>query len=277
MYKILKKQQLNSVTYSMKISAPAVARKALPGQFIILRTDEFAERIPLTIAEYSREEGWIRIIYQSVGKATMKLADLEEGDGILDFTGPLGQATELDGYKRVAVVGGGLGCAIAYPQAKFLYDMGVEVDIIAGFRNTDMIILEEEMRAHCSKLVILTDDGSNGHKGLVTDGLRSLIEDGAKYDLVICIGPIMMMKFTSLLTKEFGIKTYVSMNPIMIDGTGMCGGCRVVVEGEIKFACVDGPDFDGHKVDFDQLLARTRVYAEQEKADADKHKCRVGL
>lgn len=275
MYKVIEKTQLNNTTYSMKVTAPRIAKKAMPGQFVIIRADEYSERIPLTIAEYDRQSGWVRIIYQTVGKSTMKLAQIPQGGEILDFTGPLGKPTELEGYKRVAVIGGGLGCAIAYPQAKYLHDMGVEVDIIAGFRTSELIIFEKEMSECSSELVLLTDDGSNGHKGLVTDGLRARIDSGANYDLVIAIGPVIMMKFVSLLTKEYGIKTYVSLNPIMIDGTGMCGGCRVAVGGQTKFACVDGPDFDAHEVDFDQLMTRLKVFGEQERASTAEHQCKM--
>ena len=205
----------------------------------------------------------------------MRLGELQEGDSILDFVGPLGTPSELDGYKRVAVIGGGLGCAIAYPQAKYLHNHQTEVDIIAGFRSKDMIILKEEMESACSSLTIMTDDGSNGHKGLVTDALKEKIESGIHYDLVIAIGPPIMMKFVSLLTKQYQIKTVVSMNPIMIDGTGMCGGCRVTVGGKIRFACVEGPDFDGHQVDFDELISRNRMYSEQEKEMTREYTCNL--
>ena len=264
MFKILSRTELNDSTVKLVVEAPRVAAKARPGQFVILRGDEYAERIPLTVADCDTEKGSVTVIFQTVGASTIKLGKLREGSYICDFVGPLGRASELDGYGRVAVIGGGLGCAIAYPQAKYLASVGTQVDIIAGFRSKDLIILEKEMR-ECGDLTIMTDDGSNGNKGLVTDGLRRKIEDGAKYDLVIAIGPPIMMKFVCLLTKEFGIKTVVSMNPIMIDGTGMCGGCRVSVGGETKFACVDGPDFDGHLVDFDLLMRRNRTFIEQEK------------
>lgn len=264
MFRITQKHQLNESTVFMNIEAPKIAAKAAPGQFIILRIDERGERIPLTIAAANKETGEITIIYQTVGATTKRLAALNEGDSLLDFTGPLGRASELDGYKRAAVIGGGLGCAIAYPQAKYLHEHGCEVDIIAGFRNTGLIILEDEMSACCSSLTIMTDDGSNGSKGLVTDALKEKIDGGAGYDIVIAIGPPIMMKFVCKLTEKYGIKTVVSMNPIMIDGTGMCGGCRLTVDGKTKFACVDGPDFDGHKVNFDEMIARGRTYAEQE-------------
>lgn len=264
MYRIKSIEKLNDTTVKMVVDAPFVAAKAKPGQFVIIRRDEKAERVPLTIADYDREAGTVTVIYQSVGVSTMKLAQMKEGEFLSDFAGPLGRASELDGYKRVAVIGGGLGCAIAYPQAKYLASVGTQVDVIAGFRSKDIIILEDEMSS-CGNLVIMTDDGSNGNKGLVTDALKKLIEEGAEYDLVIAIGPPIMMKFVCLLTKEYGIKTIVSMNPIMIDGTGMCGGCRVSVGGETKFACVDGPDFDGHLVDFDLLMRRNTTYREHEQ------------
>jgi ferredoxin--NADP+ reductase len=250
----------------MKVHAPRIAAKAKPGQFIIFRINELSERVPLTIAD-TDSSGEVTIIFQTVGATTKQLGQLGEGDLILDFTGPLGKASELDGYKRAAVVGGGLGCAIAYPQAKYLHSQGCEVDIIAGFRTSDLIILKDEMTACSDKLIIMTDDGSNGNKGLVTDALRDRIENGAAYDIVIAIGPPIMMKFVCRLTEQYGIKTIVSMNPIMIDGTGMCGGCRVSVDGKIKFACVDGPDFDGHAVNFDELIMRNNTYRERE-ADA---------
>ena len=259
----------------ISVYAPEIAKKAKPGQFIIFRVDEKSERIPLTIAGYDAEKGTVNVIFQKVGKSTMKLGALHEGDELLDFVGPLGTPSELDGYKKVAVIGGGLGCAIAYPQAKYLHEHGADVDMIAGFRSKDIIILEDEMRSASARLVIKTDDGSNGNKGLVTDALKELIEGGAKYDLVIAIGPPVMMKFVCLLTKEYEIKTVVSMNPIMIDGTGMCGCCRVTVGGKIKFACVDGPDFDGHEVDFDELIRRNRTYAEEEREAVRDYNCNL--
>lgn len=264
MFRIVDKKTLCPGTVKMVVYAPLVAAKALPGQFVIIRPTEEGERIPLTIAGYDRDGGTVTVIFQAVGVTTMKLAALEKDADILDFTGPLGRASELDGYKRVAVIGGGLGCAIAYPQAKYLHENGCKVDIIAGFRNTDMIILEDEMKSASSCLTVMTDDGSNGNKGLVTDALEKQINEGAGYEAVIAIGPPIMMKFVCLLTKKYNIKTIVSMNPIMIDGTGMCGGCRLTVDGETKFACVDGPDFDGHKVDFDELMKRSSSYREQE-------------
>ena len=260
MYKILKKEVLNPTVTRMDILAPMVAKKAEPGQFIILRVDEQGERIPLTIADYDREKGWVSIIYQIVGATTEKLNHLKEGDSIADFVGPLGTATHTDGLKKVAVVGGGVGCAIAFPITKKLHEQGTEVHAIVGFRNRDLVILEKEFEANSSKMKLVTDDGSYGTKGLVTDALKSLIDSGEKYDMVIAIGPLIMMKFVCKLTKEYGIKTVVSMNPIMVDGTGMCGGCRLTVGGKTKFACVDGPDFDGHEVDFDEAMARGAMY-----------------
>ncbi len=276
MYKIIKKETLSPAVKLMKIEAPYIARKAEPGQFIILRVSETGERIPLTIADYDREEGTVTIIFQEVGKSTKELGTLEEGQELLDFVGPLGVATHFDNVKKAAVIGGGLGTAIAYPQAKKLHSLGVEVHSITGFRNKDLIILEEEMSKVSDKLVIATDDGSNGNKGFVTDELKKLIEQGNEYDLVIAIGPLIMMKVVSNLTKQYGIKTIVSMNPVMIDGTGMCGGCRVTVGGKTKFACVDGPDFDGHLVDFDEAIRRQQMYKSQEKKSMDDHICRLG-
>lgn len=273
MYKITRKKELNSTVTLMDIEAPAVAKKAEPGQFIILRVDEEGERIPLTVADFDREAGTVTIIFQIVGATTEKLNHLSEGDCICDFAGPLGRATHTDGLRKVAVVGGGVGCAIAYPVAKKLHGLGCEVHSIVGFRNKDLVILEDEFRAASSKYVLMSDDGSCGEKGLVTDALRRLIESGEEYDEVIAIGPLIMMKFVAKLTKEFGIKTVVSMNPIMIDGTGMCGGCRVNVGGEIKFACVDGPDFDGHQVNFDELMKRNSTYKETEAHDREH--CRL--
>ena len=264
MYRIVKKRVLKPTVTLMEIEAPIVARKAEPGQFIILRVDEAGERIPLTIAAYDREAGTVSIIFQIVGATTEKLNHKEEGEYIQDFVGPLGKATETEGLKRVAVVGGGVGTAIAYPVAKKLHDVGCHVDLIVGFRNKDLVILEEEFKAASTNLIIGTDDGSYGKKALVTELLKEQIEAGAKYDRVITIGPVIMMKFVCQLTKEYGIPTVVSMNPIMIDGTGMCGGCRLTVGGETKFACVDGPEFDGHLVDFDESMARGAMYREFE-------------
>ena len=260
MNKILLKKSLNPTVTLMEVDAPLVARKAEPGQFIILRVDENGERIPLTVADYDREKGSVTIIFQIVGATTEKLNHLNEGDYIHDFVGPLGRATHTEGLKKVAVVGGGVGCAIAYPVAKKLHDQGAEVHAIAGFRNKDLVILEDEFAAASTKFVRMSDDGSWGEKGLVTDALKKLIESGEQYDEVITIGPLIMMKFVCQLTKQYGIKTIASMNPIMIDGTGMCGGCRLTVGGKTKVACVDGPEFDGHEIDFDEAMARGRTY-----------------
>ena len=260
MYKILKKEALNPTVTRMEIEAPLIARKAEPGQFVILRAEQDGERIPLTIADFDRKTGTVTIIYQIVGATTKRLDSLKVGDSLPDFVGPLGKATETEGLRKVAIVGGGVGCAIAYPVAKKLHDLGCEVHAIVGFRNKDLVILEDEFRAASNQFVLMSDDGSAGEKGLVTDALRSLIESGQQYDAVIAIGPLVMMKFVAKLTKEYQIKTIVSMNPIMIDGTGMCGGCRLSVGGEMKFACVDGPDFDGHLVDFDEAMERVSMY-----------------
>ena len=270
MYQILKKQTLNANTKLMVIEAPHVARKAEPGQFIILRVSAEGERIPLTIADFDREKGSVTIIFQEVGATTQALGSLNEGECLHDFVGPLGKASELEGLKKVAVVGGGLGCAIAYPQAKKLHEMGAEVDLIAGFRSKDIIILEDEMKNACTNLHIVTDDGSNGRKALVTQVLKELIDAGNQYDAVIAIGPMIMMKFVCETTRPYGIKTIVSMNTIMVDCTGMCGGCRLTVGGETKFACVDGPDFDGHLVDFDGAMRRGAMYKAQERAAVER-------
>ena len=274
MYKILKKRSLNPTVTLMEVEAPFVARKAQAGQFIIFRVDAQGERIPLTIADYNREKGSVTIIFQIVGAATQKLNALEEGEFIHDFVGPLGTPSHVKGLKKVAVIGGGVGSAIAYPVAKKLHDQGTIVHTIAGFRNKDLVILEDEFRAVSDKLILMTDDGSYGEKGLVTDALRSLIEAGEKYDEVIAIGPLVMMKFVSKLTKEYGIHTVVSMNPIMVDGTGMCGGCRLTVGGKTVFACVDGPEFDAHQVDFDEAISRSGVYKGFER-HAYEESCRL--
>ncbi len=265
MYEIVARRELNPTVTMITVYAPYAARKAEPGQFIILRVDENGERIPLTIADFDREAGTITVIYQIVGATTKKLDALREGDCLQDFVGPLGRATETEGLKKVCVVGGGVGTAIAYPIAKKLHAIGCKVDLIVGFRNKDLIILEDEFRAASTRLLIGTDDGSYGQKALVTDILREQIDAGAEYDRVIAIGPVMMMKFVCQLTREYNIPTVVSMNPIMIDGTGMCGGCRLTVGGETKFACVDGPEFDGHLVDFDESLARGAMYRDFER------------
>lgn len=271
MYKILNKKELNKTVVLMEIDAPLVAKKAEPGQFIILRTDENGERIPLTVADFDRKKGSVTIIFQIAGATTYKLAEMKKGDYLADFVGPLGKKTHTDGLKRVAVVGGGVGCAIAYPVAKKLHSLGCEVHAICGFRSKDLVILEKEFKQVSSKYILMSDDGSAGKQGLVTDALRELIESGERYDEVITIGPLPMMKFVCLLTKEYGIKTVASMNPIMIDGTGMCGGCRLTVGGKMVFACVDGPEFDGHAVDWDELIKRNAFYKEEETA----HTCRL--
>lgn len=265
MNKVVKKKHLNPTVTLMEIDAPAVAKKAEPGQFIILRVDENGERIPLTVADYDREKGTVTIIFQIVGATTEKLNHVEEGGYIHDFVGPLGTPSHVEGLKKVAVVGGGVGCAIAYPIAKKLHELGAEVHSVVGFRNKDLVILEDEFRMVSDKLAMVTDDGSYGTKGVVTDALKALIDSGEQYDEVIAIGPLIMMKFVCKLTKEYGIKTVVSMNPIMIDGTGMCGGCRLTVGGETKFACVDGPDFDGHLVNFDEAMQRATMYRDFER------------
>lgn len=273
MYKIVKKQQLNDTVVRLDVEAPYIAAKAKAGQFIIFRIDEQGERVPLTIADTNPDKGTVTIIFQIVGQSTMLLSQMKEGDYILDFVGPLGAATEFGDAQKVCVIGGGVGNAIAYPSAKALFQAGVDVDVIAGFRDKDIVILEDEYKSICNRLFITTDDGSYGEKGLVTDKLQSLIDEGNNYDLVIAIGPIPMMKFVSKVTEPYNIKTLVSLNPIMIDGTGMCGGCRVTVGGEIKFACVDGPDFDGHKVDYDELMKRNSTYRDFEAHDRDN--CRM--
>ena len=265
MYRIVKKQVLNPTVTRMEIEAPLIAKKAEPGQFIILRVDENGERIPLTVADFDREAGTVSIIFQIVGATTEKLNHLEEGDSLHDFVGPLGRPSETEGLKKVAVIGGGVGCAIAYPVAKKLHQQGAVVHSIVGLRNKDLVILEPEFQAVSDKLVMMTDDGSYGEKGLVTNALEKLIESGERYDEVIAIGPLVMMKFVTQVTKKYNIKTVVSMNPIMIDGTGMCGGCRLTVGGKTKFACVDGPDFDGFEVDFDEAMARGAMYRDFER------------
>ena len=276
MFPIVKKRVLNETVTLMEIEAPLVARKALPGQFIIFRIDEEGERIPLTIAGYDREKGTVTISFQKVGYTTMKLDTLNEGDALLDFVGPLGEPSHTEGVKRAAVIGGGLGVAIAYPQAKALHEAGCEVDLIVGFRNEHLIILKDELAAACTDLTIMTDDGSNGNKGFVTQALQAKLDAGKVYDEVIAIGPLPMMKAVCDLTKPKDIKTIVSMNPIMIDGTGMCGGCRVTVGGVTKFACVDGPDFDGHQVDWAEAISRSRMFRPEEQRAMEKlHKCRL--
>ncbi len=270
MYKIVTKKELNKFVTLMEIEAPFVAKKAEPGQFIILRVTEDGERIPLTVADFDREKGTVTIIFQIVGATTEKLNAKNQGEYIADFVGPLGKQTHTEGLKKVAVVGGGVGSAIAYPVAKKLFNLGAEVHSIIGFRTKDLVILEDEFEKASTKFVKVSDDGTWGEKGLVTNALKALIESGEQYDEVIAIGPLVMMKFVSLLTKEYGIKTVVSMNPIMIDGTGMCGGCRLIVGGKTKFACVDGPEFDGHEVDFDSAMKRGQTYKAFEREAHEK-------
>ena len=265
MYKIVKKQPLNPTVTRMETEAPLIAKKAKPGQFIILRVDENGERIPLTVAGYDREKGTVTIIFQIVGATTEKLNHLNEGECLHDFVGPLGVPTHVDGLKKVCVIGGGVGCAIALPIAEELHAMGAEVTSIIGFRNQDLVILEDEFKACSDHFTLMTDDGSYGEKGNVTAPLKTLLENGERFDEVIAIGPLIMMKFVCLTTKEYDQKTVVSMNPIMVDGTGMCGGCRLTVGGKTKFACVDGPDFDGHEVDFDEAMSRSRSYTSFER------------
>ncbi len=275
MYKIVRKKELNDAVTLMEIEAPFVAKKARAGQFIIFRVDEQGERVPLTIAGYDREKGTVSIIFQKVGFSTRALGELNEGDFIQDFVGPLGKPTETEGVKRVCVVGGGVGCAIALPSAVAFKEAGCEVDVIVGFRNKDIVILEDEFKAASDNLYLMTDDGSYGEHGFVTVKLQQLLEAGKQYDEVLAIGPIPMMKFVCKTTEPFGVRTMVSLNPIMVDGTGMCGGCRVTVGGETKFACVDGPEFDGHKVDYDELMKRNSVYRDREAEVAEKHTCRM--
>lgn len=274
MVRVRKKEGLNETVSKMVLEAPMIAKKAQPGQFVIVRAKEESERIPLTIADYDRKEGTVTIIYQIVGAGTMELDTVREGEYVQDLVGPLGKASETEGLHKVAVVGGGVGCAIAYPLAKKLHGQGAEVHSVIGFRSRDLVILEEEFCAVSDQLCMMTDDGSYGQKGLVTQALEELILAGNEYDEVIAIGPLPMMKFVSLLTKKYGIKTVVSMNPIMIDGTGMCGGCRLTVGGQTKFACVDGPDFDGHEVDFDEAMHRGAMYREFE-AHVREAACRL--
>ena len=265
MYRIVKKEALKPTVTLYEIEAPMVAKKAEPGQFIILRVDENGERIPITIHDYDREKGTVTIIVQTVGATTVKLSHMKEGDCLADFVGPLGKPTETEGKKKVCVVGGGVGCAIAYPVLKKFHDCGAEVHAVVGFKSKDLVILEDKFREVSSVLKLMTDDGTYGEKGLVTDALKQLIEDGNQYDEIFAIGPAMMMKFVSKTTEPYGIPTTVSMSPIMVDGTGMCGGCRLTVGGETKFACVDGPDFDGHKVDWDESLKRGKMYFDWER------------
>ena len=275
MFKIVRKKELNANVTLMDIEAPFIAKKAKAGQFIIFRIDEKAERVPLTIAGYDREKGTVTIIFQKVGFATIALGNLNEGDYILDFVGPLGKPTPVEGKKKVCVVGGGVGCAIALPSAQAFKEAGAEVTVIIGFRSKDIVILEEEFKAVADNLILMTDDGSYGRHGLVTQPLQELLEQGAAFDEVLAIGPVPMMKYVCKTTEPFGVHTSVSLNPIMVDGTGMCGGCRVTVGGEVKFACVDGPEFDGHKVDFAELMSRNSTYRGREAEVTEKHACRM--
>ncbi len=270
MYKILSKKTLNPTVIQMDIEAPLVAKKAQAGQFIILRVDSKGERIPLTVAGFDREKGSVRIIFQIVGATTFKLNQKQEGDYIADFVGPLGRSTNTDGIKRACVIGGGVGCAIALPVVKKLKEQGCVVDSIIGFRNKDLVILEDEFKEYSTNLTIMTDDGSYGQKGLVTETLKAALENGTEYDEIFAIGPLVMMKFVVATAKPFSVKTTVSMNPVMIDGTGMCGGCRLTVGGETKFACVDGPEFDGYLVDFDEAISRSSAYRDFERHAYDK-------
>ena len=275
MFKIIRKKELNSAVTLMEIEAPFIAKKAKAGQFIIFRIDDKGERVPLTIAGYDREKGTVTIIFQKVGFATIALGSLNEGDYIRDFVGPLGKPTPVEGKKKVCVVGGGVGCAIALPSAAAFKEAGAEVTVIVGFRSKDIVILEEEFKAVADNLILMTDDGSYGRHGLVTQPLQELLEQGEKFDEVLAIGPIPMMKFVCKTTEPFGVHTSVSLNPIMVDGTGMCGGCRVTVGGEVKFACVDGPEFDGHQVDFAELMSRNSTYRTREAEVKEGHACRI--
>ena len=274
MYRIVAKTRLGGSASRMVVLSPLVARKAQAGQFIILRAMDHSERIPLTIHDQDREAGTVTVVYQVVGAGTMELDTLESGDSLHDFVGPLGTPTKTEGIKKACVIGGGVGCAIAYPVARKLHEQGSQVHTVIGFRTKDLVFLEEEFNKVSDRLVLMTDDGTCGQKGLVTEALENLIKQGNEYDEVIAIGPLVMMKYVSLLTKKYGIKTVVSMNPIMVDGTGMCGGCRLTVGGEIKFACVDGPDFDGHQVDFDEVMSRNRIYEDFEKRGREEN-CRL--
>ena len=275
MYKIVRKKELNPTVTLMDIEAPFIARKAKAGQFIIFRVDDMSERVPLTIAGYDREAGTVTIIFQKVGFSTNALGALNEGDYIQDFVGPLGKPTPVEGKKKVCVVGGGVGCAIALPSARGFKEAGAEVTVIVGFRSKDIVILEEEFKEVADRFILMTDDGSYGRHGLVTEPLKELLEAGEQFDQVLAIGPVPMMKFVSLTTKPFGTPTNVSLNPIMIDGTGMCGGCRVTVGGVTKFACVDGPEFDGHQVDYAELMSRNSIYRDREAEVNATHVCRV--
>lgn len=273
MYKIISKENIAPSIYKMIIEAPRIAKKALPGQFIILRVTEDGERIPLTISDSDKEAGTVTIIYQEVGMTTKLLTTKDAGESLSDFVGPLGKPSELEGLKKVLCIGGGVGTAVVYPDVKYLYEQGATVDVIVGARSADYVILEDEIKSRCRNLYITTDDGTKGRKGFVTDQLKELLDNGEKYDEVYAIGPMIMMKFVSAVTKEYGVKTMVSLNPIMVDGTGMCGGCRVLVGGKVKYACIDGPDFDGHQVDFDDIMKRLSTYKDIEQENAKNHPC----
>ncbi len=275
MYRIVKKDVLRPTLTRLEVEAPLVAKRALPGQFIIFRVDDDGERVPLTINAYDREKGTVSIIYQVAGYSTQRLDQLQEGDYLQDFVGPLGNPTPIEGLKKVAVVGGGVGCAIAYPVARELHDRGCEVHAITGFKTKDVVILEEEFDQASTKHITCTDDGSYGEAGLVTEILKKMIDEGNEYDEVIAIGPMPMMKFVCLTTEPYGLKTMVSLSPLMVDGTGMCGGCRVNIGGEMKFACVDGPDFDGHQVDWEMAIKRSRVYGEFEQKKKREEDCNL--
>ena len=275
MYRIVKKEALKPTVILYEIEAPMVAKKAEPGQFIILRVDENGERIPITIHDYDREKGTVTIIVQTVGATTEKLSHKQQGECLHDFVGPLGKPTETEGKKKVCVVGGGVGCAIALPSAKAFKEAGAEVTVIVGFRSKDIVILEDEFKATADRLILMTDDGTYGRHGLVTQPLQELLEAGETFDEVLAIGPVPMMKFVCRTTQPFGVHTMVSLNPIMVDGTGMCGGCRVTVGGETKFACVDGPEFDGHLVDFAELTSRNGTYRDREAEVKENHVCRI--
>ena len=273
MYKILEKENIAPSIYKMVVEAQRIAKKALPGQFIILRVTDDGERIPLTISDSDKEAGTVTIIYQEVGMTTKLLTTKKVGESLADFVGPLGKPSELEGLKKVLCIGGGVGTAVVYPDVKYLYEQGATVDVIVGARSADYVILEDEIKERCRNLYITTDDGTKGRKGFVTDQLKELMDAGEKYDEVYAIGPMIMMKFVSAVTREYGVKTMVSLNPIMVDGTGMCGGCRVIVGGEVKYACIDGPDFDGHLVDFDSVMQRLSAYKDIEQENAKNHPC----
>jgi ferredoxin--NADP+ reductase len=275
MFQIVRRRALNASVIHIDIMAPLIARKAQPGQFVVLRVDEFGERVPFTVAWCDREAGTVAVIFQIAGYSTRKLSEIGEGGAICDIVGPLGHASSFEGIRRAAVIGGGLGIAIAYPQARALYERGAETDVIVGFRSEDLTILREELAAVSSELTVMTDDGSNGNKGFVTTALERKLDGGALYDAVIAIGPLVMMKAVCELTRKSGVRTIVSMNPVMIDGTGMCGCCRLTVGGQRRFACVDGPDFDGHLVDFDEAITRSAMFREQEQESMRLHVCRL--